>query len=814
MIGTEVSHYKIERELGAGGMGVVYLAQDNKLNRKVALKFLPEDRLRDPSRRRRFLTEARAASALTHPHVCVIHEVNETPEGWPYIVMEYVDGLSLDRWARQHPRTARQIVDIGVQVAEALEGAWEKRIVHRDIKPSNIVLNAKGRIKVLDFGVARMEPETFDSNTQLATGQGQIVGTPHYMSPEQALGREVNVRSDLFSLGVVLYELACARRPFTGNSAGEILNQVINRRPESPARVDESVPLELDRIILKCLEKNPDYRYQTPTDLLVDLHKLSRRAETADWTTTTLHEPESDVCCPFAEDANSPAATPPPSAEVVARSDVFINCSQVDDRVIGSQGQGWVSDFLKHLELRIEQLSGERINICLHALPPGESELDAQLMEKLPSVKAMLSIISPPFLKSDGCRLEVKSFWDRASETGGRWINNRSRLFQVVKTPVDQSELPPEFSELFPYLERYEFFERDPETGRVRQYDESFGSVAKQKYFERVYDLSQEVCRLLKDLRDKLAGRIPEGGAGKTIYLAVTTSDVTEDWERLRRELSERGHHILPDRPLPPGGPEIHAAVRDWLAQSDFSIHMVGSRYGYIPEEADCSIVELQHKLAIDRKLGEGAKRYIWLPRSLNPTDARQAKFIRSILDSEETHRRAEVIQDSLENLKTLLLDQLKPRPPALPAPASGGAGLPKIYLLFDARDEQAAEPLEDFLFSRGMEILTLSAEVDEIERESVHRRNLLLCDGVLIYYGQVSRSWVEMKLMDLLQAPGYGRERSFLSKAVYLASPFDRRKERFKTHVAETIEAREMFDPSKLRGFLDGLASAASSSH
>lgn len=813
MLGEIISHYRIDREIGSGGMGVVYLAQDTKLHRPVAVKFLPAGHLNDETRRRRFLTEARAASALSHPNVCVIHEVNETGEGHPYIVMEYVEGVPLDRWIDRRAVDLRQVLDIGIQVAEALEGAWEKRIVHRDIKPSNIVISEKGRLKVLDFGVARMQSEGAVSRSRMTTIPGQIVGTPQYMSPEQALGREVNVRSDLFSLGVVLYEMACGRRPFIGQSAGEILNQVVNRRPDPPSRVQESVPVDLDRIILKCLEKNPDYRYQNPTDLLVDLRKIRRESEATEWSVadTELQDGHPSEAFEIESGLADSEVAKPPSAEVVAKSDIFIHCSQVDDRVVDEGQRGWVSDFKRHLELRIEQLTGEQITACLHAIPAGEPEIDQELIVNLPSVKAMLSIVSPPFAKSSGCRREVESFWEHAIETGGRWVNNRSRLFQVIKSPVDRFDLPAPLSGIFQTLQPFEFFEQDPETGRVRHYDEAFGPIAKQKYFERVYDLSQEVCRVLKDLRSERAHAGSE--PGKIIYLAVSSSDVAEDWERLKRELTERGHRVLPDRPMPVGGPEVRVAVQDWLRECDISVHLVGSRYGYIPEEADCSIVELQSRLAADQLGAAGerhpARRYIWMPRRLQASDHRQQTFIRSILDDEATHRSAEVIQDSLENFKDLLLDHLKPKPPARPKPecsSPAAQGPPKVYLLFDPRDAEAVEPIEDYLFNRGIELLTLSPEEDESDMEATHRRHLLICDAVLIFYGHVSRSWVEMKLMDLLQAPGYGRERPFLARFVYLAPPFDRRKERFRSHVAETVHAAETFDAELLQPFLGGL--------
>jgi eukaryotic-like serine/threonine-protein kinase len=206
MIGKTVGHYRITAELGAGGMGEVYLAEDARLERKAAIKFLPEELAADPDRRQRFLKEARAASALNHPHVCVVYDVGETDDGLPFIAMEYIEGGSLESVLKNRRLEIPQVVDVAAQVADALDAAHARRIVHRDIKPANISLNDRGQIKVLDFGLAkRLVDESLDGSETTAkieqTRDGTIMGTPRYMSPEQALGKPVDHRSDLFSLG-------------------------------------------------------------------------------------------------------------------------------------------------------------------------------------------------------------------------------------------------------------------------------------------------------------------------------------------------------------------------------------------------------------------------------------------------------------------------------------------------------------------------------------------------------------------------------------------------------------------------------------
>ena len=281
MIGNTVGHYRITARLGAGGMGEVFLAEDTRLDRKAAIKFLPADLADDPDRRQRFLTEAKAASALNHPHVCVVYDVGETEDGLPFIAMEFVEGQSLGDLVKQGPLEISSVVAIAVQVADALDAAHSRRIVHRDIKPENISLNERGEVKVLDFGLAkRMLQESADSLGTTAavqqTQEGHVLGTPRYMSPEQALGKAVDHRSDLFSLGSVIYFLLTGRPPFAGANLGEVLDNVVHKQPEAIARFNYDVPPELERITLKLLAKQVDRRYQSARDLLVDLKNLLR----------------------------------------------------------------------------------------------------------------------------------------------------------------------------------------------------------------------------------------------------------------------------------------------------------------------------------------------------------------------------------------------------------------------------------------------------------------------------------------------------------------------------------------------------------
>ena len=294
--GSRVGHYQVVRYQGAGGMGEVYLAQDTRLGRLVALKFLPPTAAQDAARRQRFFSEARAAAALDHPNICTVYDVAETDDAQPYIAMEWLEGPTLKERMAEAPFPAEELLRIGLQVAEALEVAHARGIVHRDLKPANVSLTAGGLVKVLDFGLAKWQPMVFREGpsttasttapgqtedsveiTSAETAVGQIVGSPGYMSPEQAAGKPVDQQSDLFSLGVILYEMATGRQPFAAASRPEVLRRTVEQEPEPWLRLNETLPPELERIVMKCLRKDPRERYRSATELHSDLAALQAK---------------------------------------------------------------------------------------------------------------------------------------------------------------------------------------------------------------------------------------------------------------------------------------------------------------------------------------------------------------------------------------------------------------------------------------------------------------------------------------------------------------------------------------------------------
>ncbi len=284
--GTVLSQFRIVSRLGAGGMGEVYLADDTRLGRRVAVKILAAKVALHPERgqagARRFIQEAKAASALNHPNVATVYEIGEA-EGVRFIAMEYVEGETLSSriagMPHGPPLAVSEVVRLGLQAVDALEEAHSKGVTHRDIKPGNIMITPRGQVKVLDFGLAKIAQQEIEDYTQSLTEAGTVMGTAKYMSPEQALGRPVDHRTDIFSLGVVLYEMATGRLPFSGSSAAETLDRILHASPEPIAQFHGDTPPELERIVRKCLEKDRDRRYQSARELAVDLRNLERESD-------------------------------------------------------------------------------------------------------------------------------------------------------------------------------------------------------------------------------------------------------------------------------------------------------------------------------------------------------------------------------------------------------------------------------------------------------------------------------------------------------------------------------------------------------
>jgi serine/threonine protein kinase len=772
-----LDHYEILEVVGRGGMGAVLRARDTKLRRVVAIKVLAAPLAASSSARQRFLREARTAAAVRDDHVVAIHSVSDDALV-PYLVMEFIDGCNLETLLRRGgPLKVKEILRIGIQVASGLSAAHEHGLIHRDIKPANILLESGGqRIKLSDFGLARAADDATLTQT------GLIAGTPLYMAPEQAAGEPIDARVDLFSLGSVLYELCTGRPAFRAETTVAVIRRVCDEMPRPIHALNPDIPEPLYRLIERLHAKRPADRPTSAKEVADGLRRLLAEQ--------------------IGGGHRHGIAAEAFSLEKLKNSDVLLSYAAIDNYPLAAGKPGWVSQLHRNLEVRMEQLSGEKVLVTPlpeNAIAP---EIEHELLQHIPNAKVMISVLSPPFIKSDLCRREVERFWQGAEETGGRYINEKSRLMKALKTSVTLEQMPRELVDIFSPLFGFEFFELDADTGRVRQFDETFGPVHKQRFFERVYDLAYDGCQVLSLLKQVRGQHVPSAAPNQYrhwVYLATTTSDVADERDHIRRELLERGHVVLPDAPLPTLARDVETMVANCLAKCTIAIHLLGKRYGVTPEDSSESIPAMQLRLTADGAIGSNLERLIWMPRGGEPDDSRQRAFVLRVQEDPVLHHRAEIIQGNLNLLKKDLIRRMAPREekPKATAPAKSPSGTPKLYLICDPKDEEAVAALEDYLFARGLEVLLPAFDGDDAVAAALHHENLLTCNAALVYYGRAPRAWVDIKLRELLKAAGYGREAPITVQAVYIAPPDDRRKDRFHSHQATVIRQPGEFEPS-----------------
>jgi hypothetical protein len=492
-------------------------------------------------------------------------------------------------------------------------------------------------------------------------------------------------------------------------------------------------------------------------------------------------------------------------------SDIFVSYAHIDDQALTEGQKGWISTFHRALEIRLAQLLGKQPRIWRDPKLQGNDYFADKLVDRLPKSAALVSVLTPRYVKSDWCRREVEEFCKASERSGGLRVADKARVFKVVKTPVPLDQHPAELQQLL----GYDFYTVESQTGRPRELDHQAGPDLQRQYWARLDDLAHDLTDLLSLIDDGAgpSSRDADAGAGSAgrgfVYLAETSSDLKEKRDTIKRELLGHGYAVLPDRPLPLFSPDCADMVREQLARCRLSVHLVGQNYGVVPEGETDSLVALQNELATQRDGTDGFSRLIWLPPGLATTDERQQGFIRHLCTDERLQQGADLLETPLEDFKAALHQRLlPPEPPRRAADAAGLAegcdGPSRIYLICDQSDLDATPPLEDFLFDQGLEVILPVFEGDETQVRRDHEESLALCDAALLYYGNGSELWLRQKLRELQKAAAYGRTAPLAARAVYVGLPEGPQKKRFRTHEALVLQpGAAAFSPLALEPFL-----------
>lgn len=502
--------------------------------------------------------------------------------------------------------------------------------------------------------------------------------------------------------------------------------------------------------------------------------------------------------------------------------DAFISYAHLDNAGLIEGGKGWVTNLHRALEIRVGQLLGKPPEIWRDPKLTGNDAFGDALLNRIRRVAALISVVSPRYVKSEWTRKELAEFSKAAETQGGIHYRNKSRIFKVLKTPVALELHPPELQQLL----GYQFFNVDPDTGRVHELDEVFGPEAQRDFWIRLDDLAHDICCLVEMLEASETAVIPKPHqVQKSVFLAQTTFDLREQREAIKRDLQQHGYDVLPEGALPLVEAEVMEAVRANLAQCQMSIHLFGKTFSLVPEGGMQSLLEIQNELAIERGNQGGFSRLLWIPPGLEVQDERQKKVIEQLRTDPRMQKGADLLETFLEDLRTVIQDRLSQdrvredllrkqqlqEPPQTTPPEAGGSAMvgrahAQLYVIYDQRDAAVAAPWEDFLFEQNFEIIRPVFEGDEAEIREHHEENLRTCDGALIFYGSGNECWLRRKLRELQKSPGYGRTKPLPATAISLIPPRTSDKERFRTHEATVIPQWEGFSPEPLQPLISSL--------
>ena len=470
--------------------------------------------------------------------------------------------------------------------------------------------------------------------------------------------------------------------------------------------------------------------------------------------------------------------------------DVLIVYSEQDDASNAKNEPGWVSQFKKFLELMISQVLGRHPKILL------KSKHDTITAPRFDNVALVASILSKDFITSGGCLDHLESFYKKIESDPGDVM----RLFKVFKSPLAVMEQPPRLRELL----GYEMFQVDPESGDVREYTDYFSTEAERQYWMKMVDLTYDMYDSLLALTESTKTEVINYKR-KTIYLAETGHDLSVQRNIIKRELQRHGYHVLPNQTLPGTLKELERVVQRDLDQSNLSIHLIGSAYGEIPEGSDKSVVDHQNRLAAEksiraRQTGQEFTRLIWIPTNVTQASERQKGFIENIKRDVESQEGVEILQTSLEDFKNIMREELLEA--VEKTQLSEGSGK-SVYIMHDKIDHTEVKPFIQMVKDAGFEVLVPEFEGELLELRQKHIENLRKLDAAIIYKGKVNDQWVRMKALDLLKAPGFGRKKPIVAKAIVTLPGSGVNAENFRSQNVRVIEGDEQRSLESLKTFL-----------
>jgi hypothetical protein len=479
--------------------------------------------------------------------------------------------------------------------------------------------------------------------------------------------------------------------------------------------------------------------------------------------------------------------------------DVFVSYAHLDNLPPGEEKKGWVERLHETLERRLTELLGKPARIWRDPNLHGNDVFADMLVARLQHAAVLLSVVTPRYCRSDWTCRELTEFCKAAEHQGGVEVHDKSRVFKVLKTPVPLDQQTPPL----PSLLGYEFFRVDPQSGTFREFDEEFGPEYRQKFLMKLDDLAQDLSTLL----DTITRAAPpvDTSQDNTIFLAITTFDLQDQRDAIKRELQQHGYNVLPAKPLPLTGIEVDKAVREDLARCSMSVHLVGKTYSLTPEGGVTSLVELQNEWAVERAEHGGFTRLVWIPPGLQVDDIRQQQIIDRLRADPRAAKASDLLETPLEELRTVVfetLDRARPKPtPTVPTPVSTATDVGHVYLLYDERDADLVSPWADFLFEQGLEVVRPVFTGDETDVRQYHEENLRTADAVVIFFGAANELWLRRKLSEVQKSAGYGRQKPAPAVVVCVLAPKTPEKERFRTHEATVIPqfdglAKDLWQP------------------